>query len=76
MTIRAADSFLGNRSRLERSSTDANVPLSFGIPAVAIGGGGTGGGSHSLNEWYDPSGRDLGPKRLLLSVVNLAGLQP
>lgn len=74
--IRDADRFLGNRSRLERSSTDANVPLSLGIPAVAIGGGGTGGGAHTLNEWYDPSGRELGAKRLLLSVVNLAGLQP
>jgi tripeptide aminopeptidase len=74
--IRDADRFLGNRSRLERSSTDANVPLSLGVPAVAIGGGGTGGGSHTLNEWYDPSGRDLGLKRLFLAVVSLAGIQP
>jgi tripeptide aminopeptidase len=74
--IRDADTILGNRSRLERSSTDANVPLSLGIPAVAIGGGGTGGGSHTLNEWYDPGGRDLGLKRLFLTAVGLAGLQP
>jgi tripeptide aminopeptidase len=74
--VRDADRFLGNRSRLERSSTDANVPLSLGIPAVAIGGGGSGGGSHTLNEWYDSSGRDLGLKRLLLTTVTLAGIQP
>ena len=74
--IRDADRFLGNRSRLERSSTDANVPLSMGIPAVAVGGGGTGGGAHTLNEWYDPSGRELGTKRLFLAMVSLAGIQP
>ena len=73
-TIRDADRFLGNRSRLERSSTDANIPLSLGIPAVAIGGGGSGGASHTLLEWYDPSGRELGLKRLFLATVSLAGL--
>jgi acetylornithine deacetylase/succinyl-diaminopimelate desuccinylase-like protein len=75
-TIRNVDSYLGNRSRLERSSTDANIPLSLGIPAVALGGGGKGGGSHTLEEWYDPSGRELGLKRLFLAAVALAGLQP
>jgi len=71
--IRNVDRYLGNRSRLERSSTDANIPLSLGIPAVAIGGGGKGGGSHTLEEWFDPSGRELGLKRLFLTVVSLAG---
>jgi tripeptide aminopeptidase len=75
-TIRSVDSYLGNRSRLERSSTDANIPLSLGIPAVALGGGGKGGGSHTIEEWYDPSGRELGLKRLFLAAVALAGLQP
>lgn len=73
-TIREADSFLGNRSRLERSSTDANFPLSLGIPAVSLGGGGTGGGAHTLSEWYDPTGRALGLKRLYLTTVALAGI--
>ena len=72
-TIRNVDRYLGNRSRLERSSTDANIPLSLGIPAVAIGGGGKGGGSHTPDEWYDPTGRELGLKRLFLTVVALAG---
>ncbi|HTU34745.1 MAG TPA: M20/M25/M40 family metallo-hydrolase [Candidatus Acidoferrum sp.] len=75
-TIREVDSFLGNRSRLERSSTDANVPLSLGIPAVALGGGGTGGGAHTTSEWYDPSGRALGLKRLYLITLALAGVLP
>ncbi|MGD0964618.1 MAG: M20/M25/M40 family metallo-hydrolase [Candidatus Acidiferrales bacterium] len=75
-TIRDVDRLLGNRSRLERSSTDANIPLSLGIPAVAIGAGGTGGGSHTLGEWYDASGREFGLKRLLLTAVSLAGLAP
>ena len=75
-TIRSVDRFLGNRSRLERSSTDANIPLSLGVPAVSLGGGGKGGGSHTLAEWYDASGRDLGVKRLFLATLTLAGVQP
>jgi acetylornithine deacetylase/succinyl-diaminopimelate desuccinylase-like protein len=74
-TIRSVDRYLGNTSRLEKSSTDANLPLSLGIPAVAIGGGGKGGGSHTLDEWYDPTGRELGLKRLFLTVVSLAGVE-
>jgi len=75
-TIRNVDRYLGNRSRIERSSTDANIPLSLGIPAVALGGGGKGSGSHTLAEWYDPLGRELGLKRLLLTTLALAGVQP
>ena len=74
-TIRSVDSFLGNRSRLERSSTDANIPLSIGLPAVALGGGGSGGGSHTSAEWYDPEGRELGLKRLFLAAAALAGIK-
>jgi tripeptide aminopeptidase len=74
--VREADRVLGNRSRLDRSSTDANIPLSLGIPAIAIGAGGRGGGAHSLSEWYDASGRELGLKRLLLTVINVAEIVP
>jgi tripeptide aminopeptidase len=74
--IENADRYLGNRSRVERSSTDANYPLSLGIPAIAIGGGGQGGGAHSLAEWYDPTGRELGLKRILLTILEIAGVQP
>jgi tripeptide aminopeptidase len=74
--IRNVDRYLGNRSRIERSSTDANIPLSLGIPAVSLGGGGKGSGSHTLAEWYDPTDRALGLKRLYLASLALAGLQP
>jgi acetylornithine deacetylase/succinyl-diaminopimelate desuccinylase-like protein len=74
-TIRSVDTFLGSRSRLESSSTDANIPLSLGIPAVSIGGGGKGGGSHTPAEWYDATGREAGLKRLFLITVALAGPQ-
>ncbi len=74
--IRQADRHLNNQSRLERSSTDANIPLSLGIPAIAVGGGGRSGGAHSLCEWYDPTGRELGVKRILLTILSLAGVEP
>src|SRR5579859_5288985 len=61
--IRAVDAHLGIRSRLDCSSTDANIPLSLGIPAVSIGAGGQGGGAHTLKEWYNTEGRELGLKR-------------
>lgn len=75
-TVRNVDRFLGNRSRIERGSTDANIPLSLGIPAISLGGGGKGGGAHTPDEWYEPAGRELGLKRLFLITLTLAGLQP
>jgi tripeptide aminopeptidase len=72
--VRTADEFVGNHSRLERSSTDANIPLSLGIDAIAIGAGGNGGGAHSLQEWYEPSGREMGLKRALLTLLEVAGI--
>jgi tripeptide aminopeptidase len=69
--LRAVDAHLGIRSYPRLASTDANVPLSLGIPAVAIGAGGQGGGTHSLAEWYHPEGRDLGLKRILLALAML-----
>lgn len=73
-TVRAVDRYLGIRSRVERSSTDANIPLALGIEAVSLGGGGQGGAAHSLQEWYDPAGRELGLKRLVLALCALAGV--
>ncbi len=69
--LRVVDSHLGIRSHLDTSSTDANIPLSLGIPAVAIGGGGAGGGAHTTQEWYRPEGRDLGLKRIFLTLLLL-----
>ncbi len=73
--IRAVDAHLGNRARPHRASTDANIPLSLGREAISIGAGGSGGGAHTLQEWYDPAGRDLGLKRVLLAVLALAGVK-
>ncbi len=71
--IRAVDAHLGNAAQVQRASTDANVPLSLGREAIAIGGGGSGGGAHTLQEWFDSNGRDLGLKRILLTMLALAG---
>jgi acetylornithine deacetylase/succinyl-diaminopimelate desuccinylase-like protein len=72
--LRAADEFVGNQSRLERASTDANIPLSLGIEAVSIGAGGNGGGAHSLQEWYESDGREVGLKRVLLTLIGATGM--
>src|ERR1700693_5053133 len=72
--IRAVDAQLGNAAQVQRASTDANIPLSLGLEAIAIGGGGTGGGAHTLQEWFDCGGRELGLKRILLTLLALAGV--
>ncbi len=72
--LRAADEAVGNQSRIERSSTDANIPLSLGIEAISIGAGGNGGGAHSLQEWYDSAGREAGLKRALLTILGVSGV--
>jgi acetylornithine deacetylase/succinyl-diaminopimelate desuccinylase-like protein len=72
--IRAVDAHLGNAAQIQRASTDANIPLSLGREAIAIGGGGVGGGAHTLQEWFDCTGRDLGLKRILLTLLALAGV--
>lgn len=63
---------LGVEPRLDQSSTDSNLPISLGIPAITLGAGGTSGASHTLAEWYDPRGRDQGLKRGLLVILGLA----
>ena len=72
--IRAVDGQLGNTAQVQRASTDANVPLSMGREAIAIGGGGSGGGAHTLQEWFDTNGRDLGLRRILLTMLALSGV--
>lgn len=48
----AATSALGPDPVAIPSSTDANVPMAAGIPAITIGGGGEAGGAHTTDEWY------------------------
>jgi acetylornithine deacetylase/succinyl-diaminopimelate desuccinylase-like protein len=72
--IRAVDTQLGNTAQVQRASTDANIPLSLGREAIAIGGGGSGGGAHTLQEWFDSNGRELGLRRILLTMLALSGV--
>ena len=66
---------LGARPFLDCSSTDSNIAISRGLPAVTIGAGGASGNTHTLDEWYDPAGRDLGLKRALLVILGTVGLK-
>jgi tripeptide aminopeptidase len=67
---------LGFTPNLSASSTDANIPISLGVPGISIDGGGRASGAHSLNEWYEdgPNGW-LGPQWAAVIVAKLAGLQ-
>ncbi|HYV06915.1 MAG TPA: M20/M25/M40 family metallo-hydrolase, partial [Blastocatellia bacterium] len=69
-----ATKLVGVEPRLDQSSTDSNLPISLGIPAITLGAGGSSAFSHSLDEWYDPRGRDLGLKRGLLVILGTVGV--
>jgi hypothetical protein len=69
--VRAVDAYLGIRSHLDCSSTDANIPLALGLQAASIGAGGQGGGAHTPDEWYLPDGRELALRRILLAACVL-----
>jgi len=71
--LEAVDRHLSIRTEPRLASTDANIPLSLGVPAVSIGSGGEGGGIHTWGEWYDARGRELGLRRILLLLLALAG---
>jgi di/tripeptidase len=64
----------GPRVTFAGSSTDSNVAMSLGIPAVTLGGGGQGGNLHSRNEWYKPTDAWMGPQHVLITVLMLSGL--
>jgi acetylornithine deacetylase/succinyl-diaminopimelate desuccinylase-like protein len=68
-----ATRMLGFEPRLDQSSTDSNLPISLGIPAITLGAGGASGFSHTLDEWYDPRDRDKGLKRGLLVILGMVG---
>jgi di/tripeptidase len=68
-TLRAVDRHLGLCTDLRLGSTDANIPLSLGVPALSIGAGGEGGAAHTLHEWYSPKNRELALKRVLLLTL-------
>lgn len=71
-----ATRILGIGPRLDQSSTDSNLPISLGIPAITLGAGGSSGSSHTLDEWYDALDRDKGLKRGLLVILGMVGVSP
>jgi tripeptide aminopeptidase len=64
---------LGFPVALREGSTDSNVPMGLGIPALTIGGGGTGKGAHSPGESFDTTNSWQGTQRALLLAIALAG---
>jgi tripeptide aminopeptidase len=68
-TLRAVDRHLGLRTDLRLGSTDANIPLSLGVPALSMGAGGEGGGAHTKAEWYSAKGREVGLKRVMFLTL-------
>ena len=72
--VRANTAF-GRKTVLGGASTDANVPMSLGIPAIVIGGGGKTGGFHALSEWIDLTDAWKGAQTSLVTVLGLVGVQ-
>ena len=70
ISLRAVDRHLNLKTESRIGSTDANHPLSLGIPALAIGAGGAGGGIHTTEEWFSPHGRELALRRILLLLLD------
>ncbi len=65
----------GEVKSVAASSTDSNLPISLGIPALTLGSGGVGGGSHGPGEWFSPVNAWLGPQSTLLTVLSLVGVE-
>ena len=72
----AATRALGYRPVMSSSSTDANLPMSLGVPAVTLGAGGRAGQAHTLDEWYDNEEGPEGLARALLTIVLLDAMAP
>ena len=72
--VRANTAF-GHKTFLSGASTDANVPMSLGIPAIVIGGGGKTGGFHAMDEWIDLTDAWKGAQNSLVTVLGLVGVQ-
>ena len=72
--VRRADAALGIASRFDASSTDSNIPISLGIPAVTLRSGGDGTGNHALDEQFDSKDSHRGTQRAFLALLEIAGL--
>ncbi len=69
-----ATRLVGRQPDLALASTDANVPISQGIPAIAIGAGGRGGDAHTHAEWFDNCHGTVGVARALTILMTTAQL--
>ena len=67
--LRAVDRHMNLKTDLRLGSTDANLPLSLGIPSLSLGAGGEGGGAHTQAEWFSAKDRDIGLKRVMLLTL-------
>jgi acetylornithine deacetylase/succinyl-diaminopimelate desuccinylase-like protein len=67
--LRAVDRHLGLHTDLRLGSTDANIPLSLGVQSLSMGAGGSGGGAHTVAEWYSAKDREVGLRRVLLLTL-------
>jgi tripeptide aminopeptidase len=75
--VRAAEEatrLVSRKPELATASTDANAAMAAGIPAIAIGGGGRGGSTHSLDEWFENDRAAAGAERALTIVATAARL--
>jgi tripeptide aminopeptidase len=72
---RASAQELGITARFSPASTDANLPISLGIPSVVIGGGGKGTGAHTLSESWDSTDSHLGTQWAALLLLTVAGVR-
>jgi acetylornithine deacetylase/succinyl-diaminopimelate desuccinylase-like protein len=69
-----ATQLIDREPELAAASTDANVPIAMGIPAIAIGAGGRGGDAHTPGEWYDNVDGPLGIARAMTIIATAAEL--
>jgi tripeptide aminopeptidase len=71
-TALAVSRAMNSNETLREGSTDSNVPMNMGIPAITIGGGGGGSGAHSLGESFDVHESWRGTQRAILLAISLA----
>jgi len=74
-TAIAATRALGRSHELACASTDANVPIALGVPAIALGAGGHAGDAHLPTEWYENVDGPLGVVRALFVTAAMAGVR-
>lgn len=71
----AANKYMDIEDDFGFASTDSNLPISLGVPAITIDGGGTGRGAHSIDEQWDSKDSHLGSQRALLIVLGIVGVR-